>query len=216
LAIGVGILGFAAWSLFADGMAARVLAATAGTLAGVAFALWALGAHVSTFHWWLGVEGERETAREIERLGPEWHCEHDMEHEHGNWDHVVIGPPGVFLLDSKNLHGTAAAGDDALRSGRLTYPGIRFRAGARAVKQAVEQRLGARAPWVQAVVVVWGEFPQARHEEQDVVYLRGDELRSWLAELPRRINAPQRAALATALQEVRAGLKTAESSPPRV
>lgn len=49
---------------------------------------------------------------------------------------------------------------------------------------------------------------QARHEEQDVVYLLGDELRPWLSGLPEKLNAPQRAALTTALREVRASLAT--------
>jgi hypothetical protein len=91
----VGVLGFAVWSFFASGVASRALAATAGLLAGVLVVVWALGGHVSTFRWWLGAEGERATAREIERLGPAWHCEHDVEHEYGNWDHVLVGPPGV-------------------------------------------------------------------------------------------------------------------------
>src|SRR5687767_940917 len=57
-------------------------------------------------------------------------------------------PAGVFLLDSKLLHGTAAAGADQLRAGRLVFGGGRFRSGARAVKQELEKRLGSRAPWV--------------------------------------------------------------------
>jgi hypothetical protein len=57
-----------------------------------------------------------------------------------------------------------------------------------------------------------GELPQARHDEHDVVYLRGDELRPWLSELPERLNAPQRAALVTALQEVRDGLSATRRS----
>jgi Nuclease-related domain len=165
--------------------------------------MWALGGHYSAFRWWLGAEGERETAAEIEKLGTDWYCEHDLEHDRGNWDHVLVGPPGVFLLDSKRLDNTAAAGGDALRSGRLAFHGGVFRYGAKRIKVALEERLGARAPWVQAVVVVWGDFPQARHEEQDVIYLRGEELRSWLSELPSRINAPQRAALVTGLRELR-------------
>lgn len=204
----LGVTGFAGWSILADGVAACVLAAAAGLLLGVLLVLWALGGHVSAFRWWLGAEGERDTGREIEKLGPEWHCEHDLEHDHGNWDHVLVGPAGVFLLDSKLLHGTVAAGGDALRSGRLTFAGGSFRFGAKKIKQLLEQRLGFRAPWVQAVAVVWGDFPQGRHEEQDVVYLRGDQLRSWIAELPQKVNAPQRAALVTALQEIRELLST--------
>jgi hypothetical protein len=203
LLVSLGALGFASWSLLVDGLAARALAATAGVLGGVMLVLWSLGGHYSAFRWWLGAEGERETGSEIEKLGPEWHCEHDLEHERGNWDHVLVGPAGVFLLDSKRFNGTAAVGGDALRSGRLAFSGGAFRSGAKKVKLALEERLGTRAPWVQPVVIVWGEFPQARREEQDVVYLRGDELRPWLSELPARLNAPQRAALMAALKEVR-------------
>ena len=206
LSICLCVVGFAVWSGFATGVGARVLAAAAGVLAGVLLVLWALGGHVSAFRWWLGAEGERETGKEIEKLGPEWHCEHDLEHEYGNWDHILVGPAGVFLIDSKLLHGTAAAGEDVLRSGRLAFAGGGFRGSARAIKQLLEQRLGFRAPWVQAIAVIWGDFPQGRHEEHEVVYLRGDQLRPWLAEQPEKVNAPQRAALVTALHEVRASL----------
>ena len=204
----LGVAALAGWSSLASGVAARLLAGAAGLLLGVLLVLWALGGHVSAFRWWLGAEGERETAREIEKLGTEWHCEHDLEHAHGNWDHVLVGPAGVFLLDSKFLHGTAAAGEDALRSGRLAFAGGNFRFGAMRINQLLEQQLGFRAPWVQAVAIVWGDFPQGRHEEQNVVYLRGDRLRPWLAELPERVNAPQRAALVTALHEIRGSLST--------
>jgi hypothetical protein len=203
LFVSLGILGFASWSLLVSGMAARALAAAAGILAGVMLVIWALGGHYSAFRWWLGAEGERETGAEIEKLGPEWHCEHDLKHNSGNWDHVLVGPAGVFLLDSKRFHGTAAVGGDALRSGRLAFAGGVFRSGAKRIKLGLEERLGTRAPWVQAVVIVWGEFPQARLDDQNVVYLRGDELLPWLSELPTRLNAPQRSALITALQEVR-------------
>jgi membrane protein implicated in regulation of membrane protease activity len=211
LALAIGVAGFMTWSFVANGVAARFLAVAAGALTGILFAMWVLGGHVSALPWWLGAEGERETAKQIEKLGREWHCEHDLVHEYGNWDHVLVGPPGVFLVDSKLLHGTAAAGGDALRSGRMTYPGASFRGGALHVKLALETQLGFRAPWVQAVAVVWGDFPQARHEEEDVVYLRGDQFLGWLASLPEKVNAPQRAAYVTALGEVRSVLSAASS-----
>jgi hypothetical protein len=59
------------------------------------------------------------------------------------------------------------------------------------------------APWVQAVVVVWGDFPQGRHEEENVVYIRGEELRSWVEGLNERLNPPQCAAVVAPLGEVR-------------
>ena len=74
----LGVLGFFVWSLFADGLAARALSLMSGVFLGVALVIWTLGGHISAFRWWLGAEGERDTAKLIERLGPEWHCEHDL------------------------------------------------------------------------------------------------------------------------------------------
>jgi hypothetical protein len=199
-ALAIGLL---LWSFLSDGTQARVLALSAGMLIGVLMAMWALGGNVTTFHWWQGAEGERETARQLERLGTDWHCEHDIEHPHGNFDHVLIGPPGVFLLDTKTLSRTATAKDDQLAAGRLRYPGGAFRGAANTINKRLERQLGHRCPWVQAVVVIWGDFPQQHHQERDVVYIAGDELVRWIEQLPGRTNGPQRAALVTALQQTR-------------
>jgi hypothetical protein len=205
------LVGTAVASFYAGRIAARILAATSGFSFGVLLVIFLLGGHISAFHWWQGALGERDTAKEIEKLGPDWHCEHDLEYGHGNYDHVLVGPPGIFLLDSKLLHSTSAAGGDGLRAGRLVFHGTSFRAGARRVNSALGGRLGFGAPWVQSVVVVWGDFPQERHEEQNVVYVRGERLVDWLTGLPGRINAPQRAACVTALREVRETLRASEN-----
>src|SRR5262245_28836427 len=146
----------------------------AGMLIGAGCVIWSLGGHISAFQWWLGAAGERDTAREIEGLGSDWHCMHDLEHDGGNWAHVLLGPPGVFLLDSKRLNRRAVAGGDALRAGRLSFTGGTFRRSAKRVNSELQRRLGRRAPFVRAVAVIWGDFPQGRYEEEEVVYLRGE------------------------------------------
>ena len=206
------LVGSAIYSFYVGRTASRILAATSGFSLGVLLVMYMLGGHISAFRWWQGAIGERDTAKEIEKLSDEWHCEHDLQYDHGNYDHVLVGPPGIFfLLDSKLLHGTSAAGSDRLRAGRLVYGGAGFRAGAKRVNSALAGRLGVGAPWVQPVVVVWGDFPQERHEEQNVVYVRGETLVGWLTGLPDRINAPGRAACVTALREVRGALRRSTS-----
>lgn len=196
-------LGFVIWSQFASPNGARVLDLAAGFLIGVFFVFWALGGHISAVAWRLGAFGEQDTAKEIEKLGAEWHCEHDFVHDYGNWDHILVGPPGVFLLDSKRLSGQAVAVGDSLRSGRVRYSGLAARRAALEVKRRMDDALGQSAGWVQAVVVVWGDFPQALHEEERVVYVAGRELRSWLSSLEPRTNTSQIAARATALGCIR-------------
>lgn len=76
------------------------------------------------------------------------------------------------------------------------------------MKEAIEQQLGGRAPWVQAVMVVWGDFPQARHEEESVVHVRGEEFRAWLGGLPERMDPSRCTAIVAAVREARNMLET--------
>ena len=198
----VAPLAFAALAWYADSRALQFLAAAVfGAFVTMAFVFWFMGGHASALHWRWGVEGEQMTAAEIEKLGPDWHCEHDIEHERGNWDHVVVGPPGVFLLDSKALNNPARVEDDALCSGRLRYKGVVGRAGARTIHHALLEQF--RHPlWVQSVVVVWGELSDERREDNPA-YLRGESLVRWLSGLEPKLGRAQRAAAIEALRVVR-------------
>jgi hypothetical protein len=56
--------------------------------------------------WRQGAEGEKATAKALRRpVADGWVLINDIDIGNGNVDHVLVGPPGVFLLDSKNLHG---------------------------------------------------------------------------------------------------------------
>jgi hypothetical protein len=193
-AIGVPVLGLCVWSGFAGDVAGRVPAFAAGGLLGLGFAALALGG--------LRDSAARETAALMESLGREWHCEHELVHGPGSWDHVLVGPAGVFVLDSKYLHGEAEVRDDALVSGRLRFAGSTFRIAAWRVKSELEGR-GSWPRWVQAVVVIWGEFPQRVVEERRVVYLAADELVPWLESRPAQLPRPQRTAAIAGLRELR-------------
>jgi hypothetical protein len=56
-----------------------------------------------------GCAGERRTARHLNKLVRQgWTVLHDLAipGSRTNGDHLLIGPPGVFLIDSKTWHGT--------------------------------------------------------------------------------------------------------------
>jgi hypothetical protein len=156
-----------------------------------------------------GVWGEQNTARAGEPLlRSGWVAVHDLSRVSYNLDHVLIGPAGVFLLDSKNLGGTARMDSDQLT---LTRPGTsrgRYTVAnfARsAVAQAVElngilRKRHGRRVWVTAVVVIWGEFPQREAAGRHVHYVHGDELVNWLRHRPAPLNAHEIEDIATALR----------------
>jgi Nuclease-related domain len=93
------------------------------TVAGTAAALaagglgWLLRFRVSmeTSAWRRGSRGERRTARRLRKLERSgWSILHDVAipHSHANGDHLLIGPAGVFLVDSKAWHGTIRLAPD--------------------------------------------------------------------------------------------------------
>jgi Nuclease-related domain len=138
--------------------------------------------------WRLGADGERATGKALASLRREgWHTLHDLPTPRGNRDHVVVGPGGAFLLDSKNLGGEVSVQGDVLRVERLDDPRESYElphlAGwMRGEAAKLKDEIGevAKVRWVSAVVVIWASFPQRIVEGDRVVFLHGDELAGWL------------------------------------
>jgi len=155
--------------------------------------------------WHDGAEGERKTEkvlRPFERSG--WYVVHDVQRHYGgaaakgrsNYDHIAAGRAGVFLLETKNLQGSVDVDNGVPRLTRRHDPerqeafdGIprRARAAAARLKQEIEWRTG-HAPWVQAVVVFWCEFPEGLIEDGKCVFIHGPRLRAWLESRPNRFS----------------------------
>jgi hypothetical protein len=67
--------------------------------------------------WQRGATGERHTARVLDRLGRDGYVVfHDlaMPHSPANLDHLVVGPSGVFVIDSKQWIGQVHQSADGL------------------------------------------------------------------------------------------------------
>jgi Nuclease-related domain len=108
------------------GLIAGTLAAQAGFpragLAGVAVAAlvgWRLrfGPSSQARAWQRGAKGEQRTARLLDRLGREGYVSfHDlaMPGSPANLDHLVVGPSGVFVIDSKQWTGEVHQSVDGL------------------------------------------------------------------------------------------------------
>lgn len=174
-------------------------------------------------HWQIGAWGEQRTAAALAPLlRGGWVVVHDVDRGKSNLDHVLVGPGGVFVLDTKNLHGTARVTGDRLA---LTRPGSErvayesdscarsARAQAAEVNALFRQRVSLR-PWVTAVVVVWAEFPQQAADGSNMTYVHGDHLADWLLSRPARLNAKQVDELAAALQPRHRKSSDAESIVP--
>jgi hypothetical protein len=198
-------VGTAAAVGFASGTLRVVSSFLLGVFVTLALFAWEMGGNARNLKWLWGSIGERQTEELLRSLDDSWECVHDIPCRKGNWDHVVIGPAGVFLLDSKSYSSTSEARDDGLRSGRLTCRGSDIRGAAISLKEALEPNVGKQ--YVNAAVVIWGEFPQKRHEENQVTYLRSDELLGWLSEQPGRLSERERKAIAQAVRDLKKASK---------
>ena len=145
-------------------------------LAAAAVAGWRLRFRPSadTLAWRHGAHGERRTARLLDRLQRHgWEVLHDLAvpGSRANLDHLLIGPGGVFVVDSKQYSGRLQLGaDGTLWHGRypltLALRAVRFEAdratavlGMPAVEAVpIVAVHGAPVPWgslqVDAVTVV--------------------------------------------------------------
>jgi hypothetical protein len=158
--------------------------------------------------WRQGRDGERWTAKELRKLRSQgWSARHDLEDRYGNIDHVVAGPGGVFLLDSKNLWGTVRVEDGILTchhesSPRSDYSMPKQPHYVQTAAWAVERRLKERLGWivdVRPVLVVWAAFPDGEATVDGVTVVRGDLLADWLRTQPLRIAPADRTVVGGAL-----------------
>jgi Nuclease-related domain len=121
-----------------------------------------------------------------------WTVVHDVDRGRGNIDHIVVGPSGIFLIDSKDLHGAASVergrlsvrwreAPDGGYENRSLAP--RIRVAAIELERALRQR-GLAAPRVQPVVALWALFEQRSVISGGVAWVHGKDLADVLERRP--------------------------------
>ena len=134
---------------------------------------------------------------------------HDLQHKRGkgkgNFDHVLVGPAGVFLLDSKAWPGITSIEKGLPTLRRHEDPDLpayvheslarRQKAGAVRLKEALKQETRIIV-WVSPVVVIWGGFPQGTVVDDGVTFIRGDLVGGWLLDQPGQLVAEHHARVA--------------------
>lgn len=121
---------------------------------------------VAIASWEEGAYGEEATAKQLRSLERDgWVVLHDLANGSANFDHVVIGPNGVFCLNSKWSNYRLETGADGRVVARHTddedlYQDVygkvrRAKAEAARLSELIAQRCGTKL-WVQPVIVWWG------------------------------------------------------------
>jgi hypothetical protein len=115
-------------------------------------------------------EGEQTAAKVLETLGPKWTTLHDVPvgDRGANIDHVVIGPPGVFTINSKwHVGKTVWVGGNTLLIGRHRQPYVpKGRHEAERASRLLSRAYGSSVP-VTGVVAVLAQSWTIREQPRD-------------------------------------------------
>jgi hypothetical protein len=173
----------------------------AGLVAGASITAWLAAVRtptVASAHNVLdhGDDDTREQLTLLEAAG--WSALHDVEARYARYRQVAIGPGGVILLQSQRLEHPWRADDPSSRRELLILRRRALSAAAN-LRREIEDSTG-KPGWVQAVIVVWSEFPAGCLQDGRCVFVSGPQLNDWLRRRPDQLS-PQRA------DEVHAGLQ---------
>jgi hypothetical protein len=132
--------------------------------------------------WQTGAQGELRTGRLLEPLeGEGFRILHDRQipGSRANIDHIVIGPPGIFVVETKSLGGSLQIRDnDVFVSGRRRTKMIdEVKREALAVQTALAKELAARGWMVSPIICVHrADLPWLRSEVAGVRIVSGKDL----------------------------------------
>jgi hypothetical protein len=154
------------------------------------------------------LRAEHRTARALDPLcAAGWRFLHDVRGLDTTLDHIAIGHGGVLVLQSIRPEGVVSLRGGELITERRPDPAgpprlerLRPRAlsDASALRHDVD-RLTGRRLWVQALVVIWSEFPAGCVTDGRCVFIHGSRLVDWLARRPHQLDPAETDAVAEAV-----------------
>ncbi len=124
-----------------------------------------------------GAKGEEQVGGLLEQMSDHgWEVIHDASLGRGNVDHILIGPPGVFTVETKSHPGPVRVA--RLHGGTLSQ--------AQAQRRAIERVTGLEVEPLIVFSGAWVDRPMARRKGVRVVPAR--MLVRYLAKLPRSLS----------------------------
>lgn len=143
--------------------------------------------------WAVGADGEEEVARRLRKLGGEWHVIHALPvgEKGADINHVVIGPAGVFTLNTKNhsKHRVTVTQGGVYVNGQRTDYLRNSRFEAKRASKLLTAACGNVE--VQPVIVIMAADFKIKSEPTDVNVVGRKTIARWLTKCP-VVLTPQR------------------------
>lgn len=154
------------------------------------------------YPWYKGALGEIAVGQILERLGPDWTVLHAVPVGAGasDIDHVLIGPGGVFTLNTKNHTGQSVwvAGRTLMVSGKKQRHLYNASHEAARAAKLLTRGVNAAVEVTGVVVVVAPKSMIVRERPSEVAVVTDRQLLRWLSDRPIVLTPRQAAAITAA------------------
>lgn len=159
----------------------------------------ALGVKTDERAWRIGADAEEEVANRLAKLGDRWRVLHAVPvGENGSdIDHVVIGPGGVFTINTKH-HPDAAiwvGGNTFMVNGTRTHYVRNSKFEAKRTAKFLTTALGGVPVFTTGLIAVMGARGgftiKSQPPDGDVIVMTRREVAKWLAKRPEVLTAEQ-------------------------
>ncbi|MFJ8893394.1 nuclease-related domain-containing protein [Leifsonia sp. NPDC102414] len=167
--------------------------------------------------WFAGALGEREVGATLDRLPDGWTAFHALPVGSGDADidHLVVGPGGVFAVNTKNHSGAEVwVGERAVLVNGAKKPYLRNSEFEASRIRKVLATAGLVAPVNAVVAVVGAKKLTVRQQPARVAVLSADGLNRWLTRRPSVIDAATVAAIVRVVDDPATWRGTQQSPPP--
>lgn len=146
-----------------------------------------LGAPREERDWSVGADGEEEVAWRLRKLDNGWHVIHAVPvgEKGADIDHVVIGPPGVFTLNTKNhsKHRVTVTRGGVYVNGQRTVYLRNARFEAQRASRLLSTSCNSEVS-VQSVIVVMAADLKIKSQPTDVYVVGRKSIAQWLLKRP--------------------------------
>ncbi len=159
-----------------------------------------------------GFEGEKQVTKVLSSaLSDDYFLINDVQLVAGkgsNIDHIVLGPTGIFVLETKNHSGKIVCYEDSW-TGIGQNPFTQARVNASRVYKVIKasEIFEAKLPWIQAVVVFANKKVELdrRKAPSNVEVLKIDELTNYITRETRRLSAHEIESMSKEILNAHAG-----------
>ncbi|MDP9174182.1 MAG: NERD domain-containing protein [Planctomycetota bacterium] len=153
-----------------------------------------------------GGQCEALVAWYLNELPKTWHVFHNVKFcENCDWDHVLVGPGGLFCISTKSARGHLTADDGKYSlNGKETRHLHEAQNLAMQLKDRLTAKIGA-IPWVQAVLLVPFAFVDFPSHQSRAWVLTEHELDDLFENMPTKLNAAEIVQCAEAIDLIAKG-----------